>query len=58
MRLTGKAIAAAKLALRGDGRHVVSLDHAIDAMRRTGLDMNDKYKETSRGGLAVSIPAC
>jgi L-serine dehydratase len=54
----GKAIAAAKLALRGDGRHVVSLDHAIDAMRRTGLDMNDKYKETSRGGLAVSIPAC
>jgi L-serine dehydratase len=54
----GKAIAAAKLALRGDGHHIVSLDHAIDAMRRTGLDMNDKYKETSRGGLAVSIPAC
>lgn len=54
----GKAIAAAKLALRGDGRHVVSLDSAIEAMRRTGLDMNDKYKETSRGGLAVSVPAC
>ena len=54
----GKAIAAAKLALRGDGRHVVSLDQVIDAMRRTGLDMNEKYKETSRGGLAVSVPAC
>jgi L-serine dehydratase len=54
----GKAIAAAKLALRGDGRHVVSLDHAIDTMRRTGLDMDDKYKETSRGGLAVNVPAC
>jgi L-serine dehydratase len=54
----GKAIAAAKLALRGDGRHVVSLDNVIDAMRRTGLDMNEKYKETSRGGLAVSVPAC
>jgi len=54
----GKAIAAAKLALRGDGRHIVSLDNVIDAMRRTGLDMNEKYKETARGGLAVSVPAC
>jgi L-serine dehydratase len=53
-----KAIAAAQLALRGDGMHVVSLDQAIEAMYRTGLDMNDKYKETSRGGLAVSVPAC
>jgi L-serine dehydratase len=53
-----KAIAAAKLALRGDGRHVVSLDQAIDAMRRTGRDMRDEYKETSRGGLAVSVVAC
>jgi L-serine dehydratase len=53
-----KAIAAAKLALRGDGRHVVSLDHVIDAMRRTGAHMHADYKETSRGGLAVSVPAC
>jgi L-serine dehydratase len=53
-----KAITAAKLALRGDGNHVVSLDQAIDAMRRTGVDMRSEYKETSRGGLAVSVPAC
>lgn len=53
-----KAIAAAKLALRGDGRHVVSLDNAIEAMRETGLGMNDRYKETARGGLAVSVPNC
>jgi L-serine dehydratase len=53
-----KAIAAAKLALRGDGSHIVSLDQAIDAMRRTGAAMHDDYKETSRGGLAVSVPAC
>ncbi|WCB91508.1 L-serine dehydratase 2 [Baekduia alba] len=55
---TVKAITAAKLALRGDGRHVVSLDQAIDAMRRTGADMHDNYKETARGGLAVSVPVC
>lgn len=54
----GKAVAAARLALRGSGRHVVSLDQAIDAMRRTGADMSDDYKETSRGGLAVSVPEC
>ena len=54
----GKAIAAAQLALRGDGRHVVSLDQVIDAMRRTGADMRSAYKETSRGGLAVSVPEC
>jgi L-serine dehydratase len=53
-----KAIAAAKLALRGDGRHVVSLDAAIDAMRETGLGMSDRYKETAHGGLAVSVPNC
>lgn len=53
-----KAVAAARLALRGDGQHVVSLDQAIDAMRRTGRDMRDEYKETARGGLAVSVPAC
>ena len=54
----GKAIAAAQLALRGDGVHVVSLDQVIDAMRRTGADMRSAYKETSRGGLAVSVPEC
>ncbi len=53
-----KAVVAARLALRGDGRHVVSLDQAIDAMRRTGHDMAVEYKETARGGLAVSVPAC
>ncbi|MGE4429092.1 MAG: L-serine ammonia-lyase, partial [Solirubrobacteraceae bacterium] len=53
-----KAITAAKLALRGDGQHVVSLDHVIDTMRRTGADMHADYKETSRGGLALNIPAC
>jgi L-serine dehydratase len=53
-----KAITAAKLALRGDGTHVVSLDQAIETMRRTGRDMSGKYKETSLGGLAVSIADC
>jgi L-serine dehydratase len=49
------AINAARIALRGDGRHFVSLDKAIDTMRVTGRDMLDKYKETSRGGLAVNV---
>ncbi|WP_332672076.1 L-serine ammonia-lyase [Aromatoleum sp.] len=53
-----KAINAAQLALRGDGAHAISLDHAIRTMRDTGRDMLDKYKETSRGGLAVSFPEC
>ena len=53
-----KAINAAQLALRGDGAHTVSLDHAIRTMRDTGRDMLDKYKETSRGGLAVSFTEC
>jgi len=53
-----KAINAAQLALRGDGAHTISLDHAIRTMRDTGRDMLDKYKETSRGGLAVSFPEC
>ncbi|MDB6069105.1 MAG: L-serine ammonia-lyase, partial [Verrucomicrobiales bacterium] len=53
-----KAINAARLALRGDGTHHVSLDKVIATMRRTGADMSTKYKETSRGGLAVSIPEC
>ncbi|MGO9188499.1 MAG: L-serine ammonia-lyase, iron-sulfur-dependent, subunit alpha, partial [Streptosporangiaceae bacterium] len=49
---------AARLALRGDGRHFVSLDKAINTMRVTGRDMLDKYKETSRGGLAVNVIEC
>src|SRR5437868_4022495 len=53
-----KAIAAARIALRGDGRHFVSLDKAIRTMKATGRDMLDKYKETSRGGLAVNIIEC
>ncbi len=53
-----KAINAAQLALRGDGAHAVSLDQAIRTMRDTGRDMLDKYKETSRGGLAVSFNEC
>ena len=48
-----KAINAARLALRGDGKHLVSLDRAILTMKQTGADMLDKYKETARGGLAV-----
>jgi L-serine dehydratase len=52
------AINAARIALRGDGRHFVSLDKAIDTMRATGHDMLDKYKETSRGGLAVNVIEC
>ena len=53
-----KAIAAARMALRGDGTHFVSLDKVIATMRRTGEDMQSKYKETSRGGLAVNIIEC
>jgi len=53
-----KAINAARLALHGDGTHLVSLDQAIRTMRDTGRDMLDKYKETSRGGLAVSFIEC
>ena len=52
------AINAARIALRGDGRHFVSLDKAINTMRITGRDMLDKYKETSRGGLAVNVIEC
>ena len=50
-----KAIHAARLALRGDGQHFVSLDQVIRTLRDTGRDMKDKYKETSRGGLAVNV---
>jgi L-serine dehydratase len=50
-----KAINAARLALRGDGEHFVSLDKVIKTMRDTGADMKDKYKETARGGLAINV---
>jgi len=53
-----KAINAASLALHGDGSHRVSLDQAIETMRQTGRDMHSKYRETSRGGLAVNVPEC
>jgi L-serine dehydratase len=53
-----KAVSAASLALRGDGRHLVSLDACIETMRQTGRDMDARYKETSLGGLAVNVPAC
>ncbi|MEV4648145.1 L-serine ammonia-lyase [Saccharopolyspora sp. NPDC049357] len=53
-----KAITAARMALRGDGEHHVSLDKAIKTMRETGADMKDKYKETARGGLALNIVEC
>ena len=53
-----KAITAARMAVRGDGVHHVSLDKAIKTMRETGADMKDKYKETARGGLAVNVIEC
>ena len=53
-----KAINAARLALAGDGRHLVTLDRVIATMKATGADMHHKYKETSLGGLAVSVVAC
>jgi len=53
-----KAINAARLALLGDGQHHVSLDAVIETMRQTGADMRSKYKETSRGGLAVNVVVC
>ncbi len=53
-----KAVAAASMALRGDGRHFMPLDNCIETMRQTGIDMNTKYKETSTGGLAVNLPEC
>jgi L-serine dehydratase len=53
-----KAINAARIALRGDGRHIVSLDKVIKTMRETGADMKIKYKETARGGLAVNVIEC
>ncbi len=53
-----KAINAARIALRGDGEHIVSLDKVIKTMRETGADMKVKYKETARGGLAVNVIEC
>jgi L-serine dehydratase len=53
-----KSINAARMALRGDGSHFVSLDKVIKTMRETGADMMSKYKETSRGGLAVHVVEC
>ena len=53
-----KAINAARMALWGEGRHAVSLDTVIETMRQTGEDMLAKYKETSRGGLAVNVVEC
>jgi L-serine dehydratase len=53
-----KAITAARMAVRGDGHHHVTLDKAIKTMRETGADMKDKYKETARGGLALNVVEC
>ncbi|CBS89050.1 L-serine ammonia-lyase [Azospirillum lipoferum] len=53
-----KAVAAASLALRGDGQHFMPLDNCIQAMRQTGEEMSTKFKETSLGGLAVNLPEC
>lgn len=50
-----KAIHASRLALKGDGKHFVSLDKVIETMRETGKDMRHKYKETALGGLALSL---
>ncbi len=53
-----KAISATSLAMRGDGTHRVSLDQTIDTMRRTGANMQSKYKETSQSGLALAQVKC
>ena len=53
-----KAVSAASLALHGDGQHFMPLDNCIETMRQTGLDMQERYKETSLGGLAVNFPEC
>lgn len=53
-----KALEASRLALVGDGTHRVSLDQVIETMRKTGLDMNERYKETAQGGLAVNVVEC
>jgi L-serine dehydratase len=53
-----KAVAAASLAMQGDGQHIVPLDACIETMRQTGKDMDERYKETSLGGLSVAVPDC
>ncbi|MGB1259865.1 MAG: L-serine ammonia-lyase, iron-sulfur-dependent, subunit alpha, partial [Akkermansiaceae bacterium] len=53
-----KAINAARIAMSGDGNHFVSLDKVINTMWETGKDMQEKYKETARGGLAVNVVEC
>ncbi len=53
-----KAVTAASLAVKGDGKHFVPLDACVETMRQTGIDMNERYKETSQGGLAVNIVEC
>ena len=53
-----KAVNAARMAMRGTGVHKVSLDRVIRTMRETGADMKTKYKETSRGGLAINVIEC
>ena len=53
-----KAITAASLSMSGTGNHRVSLDQVVETMRQTGRDMSDRYRETSRGGLAVNVPEC
>jgi L-serine dehydratase len=53
-----KAVTAASLALRGDGQHFVPLDNCVETMRQTGIDMSERYKETSTGGLAVNVVEC
>ena len=54
-RFPVKAINASRMALRGYGKHFVSLDKVIKTMRETGADMKTKYKETARGGLAINV---
>jgi L-serine dehydratase len=56
--LDDDAVTAARMALRGDGTHHVSLDKVIKTMKETGRDMSVKYKETARGGLAVNVIEC
>lgn len=55
---TISAYLAASLALRENGEHLISLDRCIETMKKTGLDMSSKYKETSLGGLALSMTEC
>ena len=57
-RRDGVEVTAASLALRGDGQHFMPLDNCVETMRQTGIDMSDRYKETSTGGLAVNVVEC